>query len=235
MLKGNVSAFSRTELELCRLIVNTNKPKLYIDARQWLEHYADTHGDQSSMSLITYLPAARKKFYYAQYRVNRQNIQMVFASLSIFLVAWRVEVGWLIVTGSHSKFTKCAVCEYLKWMIDQTPRTQKDILDALMTRLGNHFDFQSAQRLAIGRIEELCAQSNGKWWLMLIDKMDQNAAWLPTISSLSKSAFFKEGNRVQVSINGSWWFGLQHSPPINTRTMHEECEKGVRNAMLYGL
>ena len=31
---------------------------------------------------------------------------------------------------------------------------------------------------------------------------------------------------MQVSINGSWWFGLQRSPPINIRTMYEDCEKG---------
>ena len=31
---------------------------------------------------------------------------------------------------------------------------------------------------------------------------------------------------MQVSINGSWWFGLQNSPPINIRTMYEDCEKG---------
>ena len=50
-----------------RLMLSRSHPPLYLDARQWLEHYADTHGEQSSMDCLTFLPAGRKQFYYAQY------------------------------------------------------------------------------------------------------------------------------------------------------------------------
>ena len=76
--------------------------------------------------------------------------------------------------------------------MDNAPHTQKLVLESLLTRLGQRFDFQSALRLVIGSSEEMCDQSNGRCWLMLIDKIGQNAAALPTISNMSKSTFFKD-------------------------------------------
>ena len=64
-------------------------------------------------------------------------------------------------------FTRCSVCEYLRLLIDQTPRDQEYLRQALQTRLGDHFEFQAAQRLSHSRIEERCAQSGGQEWLML--------------------------------------------------------------------
>ena len=52
------------------------------------------------------------------------------------------------------------VCEYLKWLIDHTPRTKRDVMQMYLARLGQHFDFQIAQRMAIARIEEVCVQSD---------------------------------------------------------------------------
>ena len=71
-------------------------------------------------------------------------------------------------------FTRCSVCEYLRLLIDQTPRDQESLRQALTTRLGDHFAFQAAQRLAHARVEEECEQIGGHKWIMLIDKMDQN-------------------------------------------------------------
>ena len=53
----------------------------------------------------------------------------------------------------------------------------------LQARLGDHYEFQAAQRLAIGRLEELCAQRGGAKWLMLIDQMDQAKTVRPAIWS----------------------------------------------------
>ena len=61
----------------------------------------------------------------------------------------------------------------LKLLIEQTPRDQCALRERLKYRLGLHFDFQAAQRLALGRVEEEAAQSGGAHWCMLIDKMDQ--------------------------------------------------------------
>ncbi len=66
-------------------------------------------------------------------------------------------------------------------MIDRTPRNDKQVMQMYVTRLGEHFDFQSAQRLVVARIEELYLQYGGTKWLMLIDPMDQNATYVPTI------------------------------------------------------
>ena len=95
-----------------------------------------------------------------------------------------------------------------------------------LRRLGQHWEFQSAQRLVVGRLEEVCEQSHGLKWLMLIDKMDQNCAWLPTVWELLRTAFFKEGQRVQVSLNAAWFFGVSRSPQLLIRTMFEDCAHG---------
>ena len=105
------------------------------------------------------------------------------ADVSTFLRAWRVECPWLVVCKSVSMFTRCSVREYLKLLIDQTSRGQESLRQALQTRLGDHFAFQAAQRLSHGRMEEVCEQSGGEKWMMLIDKMDQNKTICPTIWS----------------------------------------------------
>ena len=53
------------------------------------------------------------------------------ATLATFLEAWRVEVPWLVVCKSVSMFTRCSVCEYLRLLIDQTPRDQDELRQAL--------------------------------------------------------------------------------------------------------
>ena len=61
---------------------------------------------------------------------------------------------------------------------------------------------------------------------MLIDKMDQNAAKLPTEWRLMMSGFFKEGERMQMSLNGAWCFGPLRSPEVLIRTMYEDFQHG---------
>ena len=50
VMKGMVTSCARAELSQWLMIVATNKPKLYLDCRQWLEYYADTHAEQSPIS-----------------------------------------------------------------------------------------------------------------------------------------------------------------------------------------
>ena len=59
-VSGHASSLSRQELGMNRLMLSRNHPPLYLDARQWLEHYADTHGEHSPMDCLTFLPAGRK-------------------------------------------------------------------------------------------------------------------------------------------------------------------------------
>ena len=71
-MQGRLMSCARRELCLWLDIVATNKPKLYLDCRLWLEHYADTHAEQSPISLISYLPRGRKQFYHLIYERDRR-------------------------------------------------------------------------------------------------------------------------------------------------------------------
>ena len=124
-----------------RLMLSGNHAPLFLDARQWLEQYADTHGEHSPMDCLTFLPAGRKQFYHAQYLSARAQQGLEPASLQTFQEAWRIGVPWLVISRTICKFSKCGVCEYLKWLIDRTPRSQRDVMQMYLARLGQHFDF----------------------------------------------------------------------------------------------
>ena len=105
-------------------------------------------------------------------RTSRRSSDAGFADIplarvSTFTQSWRVEVPWLVVCKSVSMFTRCSVCEYLRLLIEQTPREQESLRNVLRERLGQHFDFQAAQRLPHGRVEAERAQSGGRKWLSL--------------------------------------------------------------------
>ena len=61
--------------------------------------------------------------------------------------------------------------------------------------------------------------------MIKIDKMDQNAAIVPTIWSQLASTLFKEGERVQVSLQGMIAYGTQHTR-YHIRTVFEDCKHG---------
>ena len=111
-MAGHESSLSHSELGMSKLISNTNKPKLYLDARCWLEHYADSAGDHSPIEVETFLPQGRKYCYWVLYVKSRSPAPS--ASLSTFLEAWRIELPWLKVASSLTKLIHCGVCDYLK-------------------------------------------------------------------------------------------------------------------------
>ncbi len=243
-LDGKTSWVSRAELGLALSIRNTSKAKAYLAARQWLEVYASSHAEMSPMKLEAYLPQGRKMFYWHQYIYEQGlsapkgqvlsggakgvhlELNHPVASYPLFLQAWRVEVPWLIICKSVSMFVRCGVCEYLKLMIEQTPRNQEPLRQALKDRLGSHFRFQSAQRLAQGRVEEECAQSGGSKWFMKIDKMDQKKAVTPTVWSQLATPLFKDlDRRLVTGLIGSMWHGTVHTTH-HLRTVFEDCQHG---------
>ena len=144
-----------------------------------------------------------------------------------FMKAWRIECPWLIVCKSVSLFTQCSVCEYLRLLIDQTPRDQVHLRSALQARLGDHYDFQAAQRLAELRLEEECAHSGGRKWFMLIDKMDQQKTVCPTIwSQLGTKMFQDKEKRLVTGLIGSMWFGTRQAMN-HVRTVFNDCAHGA--------
>ena len=134
-------------------------------------HMGSTHRWPASLSC----QPGERLFYYSHHAHNRNTIGRDSASLRVFLEAWRIDVPRLVVAKSICKISKCGSCEYLKYLIDKTPRHEKQVMQMYLGRLGQHFEFQSAQRLLLARVEELATQSGGSKWLMLIDKNDQNA------------------------------------------------------------
>ena len=66
-------------------------------------------------------------------------------------------------------------------MLDQCPRMLTEVMQKRNMRLGKHFQCQGAQRIAMGRLEELADQSHAPVWVMLIDKVDQNCAFCPQV------------------------------------------------------
>ena len=58
--------------------------------------------------------------------------------------------------------------------------------------------------------------------MIKIDKMDSSAIRCPTQWRLLNTAFFRDGNRVEVGLIGSWWSGLRQSAPIHFRTIFED-------------
>ena len=58
--------------------------------------------------------------------------------------------------------------------------------------------------------------------MIKIDKMDSSAIRCPTQWKLLNTAFFRDGNRVEVGLMGSWWSGLRQSVPIHFRTIFDD-------------
>ena len=121
-------------------------------------------------------------------------------------------------------FTRCSVCDYLKLLIEQTPRDQCALRERLKYRLGLHFDFQAAQRLTLGRVDEKAAQSGGAHWCMLIDKTDQRKTAAPCVwSQLAKPLFKEVDRRLVTGLNGSMWFGTTQTTH-HLRTVFDDCQ-----------
>ena len=160
------------------------------------------------------------------------------ADMSTFLKAWRMEVPWLIVSKSVSMFTRCSVCEYLKLLKEQTPKDQEKLRAAIEARLGRHFEFQAAQRLAHARVEEDCAQSGGQKWLMISDKMDQKKTVVPTVWSQLPTPLFKDPDRrIIAGVIGSMWYGTANTTH-HLRTVFPDCSHGAdmqSSAILWNL
>ena len=142
-------------------ILPGSRPQLYLEARAWLEIYVELVAESSPMKIEFYLPAGRNRYYFEQMAYERTCQGKVYCSLQVFLEMWRTELPFIFICGSVCKFVKCGCCEYLRMQIDLTPRSDAILMNALRTRLGQHFQFQSSQRLALGREEERCIQSGG--------------------------------------------------------------------------
>ena len=98
---------------------------------------------------------------------------------------------------------------------------------ALQARLGDHYEFQAAQRLADHRLAEECVHSGRAKWCMLIDKIDQQTTVCPaTWFQLSTMLFQDQDKRLATGLIGSMWFGT--GQVVNhVRTVLNDCSHGA--------
>ena len=240
-LKDKESYAPQREIGRWRAIANAVWPQKYLDSRQWLIAYAQKFGSWNPARDRCHLPAGRREFYHAAYvadrvqqgcrppqeaRDSKRKIsESIVAERRAFLLARSVELPWLLVNVSAGTFVHCPLCDYLRLLIDRTSRGQQALREYFRDRLGEHFMFQGAQRLAQADLEEMCSQSQGRKWFMKIDKMDNSKLGSPTLWSQLATPLFKDQRRLVTGLIGSMWHGTptcQH----HVRTLFDDCGKG---------
>ncbi|CAK0832316.1 unnamed protein product [Prorocentrum cordatum] len=95
---------------------------------------------------------------------------------------------------------------------------------SVLLRLGEHYDFQAAQRIAISNIFEQSMKDPTKLIAVSWDKMDQLKTIVPRVQALSHTSFQKQGARIVVAL-----FGV-HAPCLWKRplfyTVFKDREQG---------
>lgn len=185
--KGQQSFFTRQERGMFMEIKCHAKAAAYVDARAWLEEYAEAHAEQSPITGLYLLPAGRRSFYHLAYLHDRKQDRrreghQVCAKVSTFLAAWRTELPHILVGSAEGTFTVCGVCVFLQRLMDTSLRGSLTGQVA-RDRLGQHYAFQSAQRLRLARYEEQARRSDGEFWLLKMDKADHSGTKCPTVWS----------------------------------------------------
>ena len=88
----------------------------------------------------------------------------------------------------------------------------KDVKHMLVMRLGEHYDFQSAQRLAMANLFADSTRDPTDMVVVPWDKMDQAKSIVPRFRALSNTHFQKIGSRLVVSLIGCIAPGLWQRP-----------------------
>ena len=81
-----------------------------------------------------------------------------------------------------------------------------------LTRLGRHYQFAAAQRLALSYLWVQAAQDPKEVTLMSIDKMDQSKTMIPRVHSLLKTQIMKAEGRLVVGLVGVLLPGIFGNP-----------------------
>lgn len=97
-----VAFYSHQELSMFMDIKLHAKAGRYLDARAWLEVYAETHAEQSPSNGHFVLPHGRRSLYYLAYRHDRMQEDLAHldgecANQVTFMEAWRVELPHVVV------------------------------------------------------------------------------------------------------------------------------------------
>ena len=172
-------------------------------ARAWLLSYAQIYGDTSPLCDSLFLPAGRKQYFYAVYyrdRVVREVPRELIVSLPYFLKMWRTELPWVQLRSATGPFTHCGLCDFMKMMIGSTQ--DPGMKHILLMRLGEHYEFQAAQRIAMNNIFAESERHPSEVLAASWDKMDQAKNIFPRVKVLANTQFMKGGSRIFVSLIG---------------------------------
>jgi hypothetical protein len=189
----------------------------YLACRAWLLNYAQKHADSSPLNNKLWLPYARKYVFWSAYwheETSAGKDPSQIAQLSHFLKMWRTELPWIKIRPTSGPFTHCGLCDFLKMLI--TSATDKALKNELNLRLGEHFQFQGAQRVAMSNIFRESEDDPDDLLAVSWDKMDQAKTIVPRIAPLSSTQFVKGGSRLVVSLIGVLAPCLCRSPLIYT-------------------
>ena len=122
------------------------------------------------------------------------------AGLKYFLKVWRTELPWIKRRPTAGPFTHCGLCDYLKWTMARC--SDKGGREKLASILGEHFQFQAAQRVAMSQIFRESEEHPEDLVAVAWDKMDQAKTIVPRVVALANTQFMKGGARLVVSLVG---------------------------------
>ena len=136
------------------------------------------------------------------------------AGLKYFLKVWRTELPWIKRRPTAGPFTHCGLCDYLKWQIGSC--SDKGLRQKLQGILGEHFQFQAAQRVAMSQIFRESEEHPEDVLAVAWDKMDQAKTIVPRVVRLANTQFMKGGSRLVVSLIGVLAPALFKQPLVYT-------------------
>ena len=179
-----------------------SRPLKYMHARSWILNYATEHADSSPLRPTLELPAGPKKLYYAMYHHQcfGKIQEELFASMVVFLKVWRIELPFVTRRSAAGPFSHCGLCDYFQMIINRCEH--QALRNALMLRLGKHFDFQGSQRIAVERLFEKSMHDPLEDAVVGWDKMDSQKVIVPRMRALSRTAFLKNAERLVPGLVG---------------------------------
>ena len=156
-------------------------------------------------------------YYYAIYVEDAERLNLpeeCVGKLDLFYKVWRNEFPWVKLRSETSMFAKCGLCEFLHSAAHAAINSAQRQM--FISRLGRHYQFAAAQRLALSYLWVQAAQDPKEVTLMSIDKMDQSKTMIPRVHSLLKTQIMKAEGRLVVGLVGVILPGIFRQPHVIT-------------------
>ena len=193
-----------------------NAPK-YLGCRAWLLRYAIENADYSPLTNEMWLPSGRKHYYHCMYVEDARKLNLPDNSVgqvNLFYKVWRNEFPWLKIRTESSLFAKCGLCEFLHSAAHAATTTEARMM--FTARLGRHYAFAAAQRLALSNLWAEASANPREVALISIYKMDQSKTMIPRMHGMLKTQIMKAEGRLVVGLVGVIIPGIFKQPHVIT-------------------